>query len=185
MRKNLIVLIVFSFFIVSFSATIRPIVLMHGITADAASMDTVVSWIKKDYPEVYIHNMEIGDGFWSSIFMDINKQVESFAETVAKDPKLKDGFNLIGYSQGGLITRAYIERYNNPPVHNYLSLLGPHQGVYGTPEFNSICPDTMCPWLDEFVDYLLNQTIIDAAFQEKVTFASYWRDPFHCKSFVN
>lgn len=86
--------------------------------------------------------------------MEMNKQVEEFAKTVKSDPALKDGFNLIGtlefvqslivfagYSQGGLITRAYIERYNDPPVYNYISWVGPHQGIYGDPLINNWCPN--------------------------------------------
>mgnify|MGYP005849249165 CR=1 FL=1 len=64
-----------------------------------------------------------------SLEIYINEQVDIFARAVQADPNLKDGFNLIGHSQGGLITRAYIERYNNPPVYNYISWAGPHFGV--------------------------------------------------------
>ena len=56
---------------------------------------------------------------------------------------------------GGLIARAYVTRYNNPPVHNLVSLAGPQDGVYGVPDFNALCPDRDCPWLDELVRILL------------------------------
>jgi palmitoyl-protein thioesterase len=32
--------------------------------------------------------------------MDINKQVEQACTMIKEDPKLKDGFNAIGFSQG-------------------------------------------------------------------------------------
>jgi palmitoyl-protein thioesterase len=51
--------------------------------------------------------------------------VDEFAATVRADPQLAKGFNLIGHSQGGLIARAYIERYNDPPVHNFITWATP------------------------------------------------------------
>ncbi len=48
-----------------------------------------------------------------------------FAAVVQSDPKLSKGFHAVGLSQGGLIVRAYVELYNNPPVVNLLSLCGP------------------------------------------------------------
>jgi palmitoyl-protein thioesterase len=60
--------------------------------------------------------------------------VDEFARVVRSDPRLAKGFNLIGHSQGGLISRAYIERYNDPPVHNFITWATPHGGQYGVPE---------------------------------------------------
>jgi pimeloyl-ACP methyl ester carboxylesterase len=54
----------------------------------------------------------------------LNEQIDTFAAIVRSDPKLANGFNMIGHSQGGLITRAYVERYNNPPVYNLISWAG-------------------------------------------------------------
>ena len=70
--------------------------------------------------------------------MDINKQVELVAAQVAADPLLANGFDLIGHSQGGLLARAYIERFNKPPVRRFVSLAGPQQGVFGVPDFNAL-----------------------------------------------
>ena len=58
-------------------------------------------FIKEDFPGIYVHNVEIGNGRADSLFMNINKQVEQFAQHVKSDPKLRNGFNLIGHSQGG------------------------------------------------------------------------------------
>ncbi|MDR3738002.1 MAG: hypothetical protein P4L40_03190 [Terracidiphilus sp.] len=51
-------------------------------------------------------------------------QVDQFAAAVRADPKLADGFNVVGLSQGGLIVRAYVEQYNDPPVYNLVSICG-------------------------------------------------------------
>ena len=48
---------------------------------------------------MYIKNVEVGNGYEDSVFMDMNDQVDCFAKKVLNDTNLKDGFNLIGYSQ--------------------------------------------------------------------------------------
>ena len=40
---------------------------------------------------MYIKNIEIGNGYWDTFFLDINLQVESLAKQVAEDPNLKNG----------------------------------------------------------------------------------------------
>ncbi len=50
---------------------------------------------------------------------------------LASDPNLKDGFNAVGFSQGGQFLRAYVERCNNPPVHNLITFGGQHMGMSG------------------------------------------------------
>jgi len=103
---------------------------------------------------------------------------------VQSDPNLKSGFNLIGHSQGALISRAYIERYNNPPVFNYISWVGPHGGVYGTPAVNQLCPDQDCPWLNDLFDSILEGQWTDQWLQKYITFATYWKDPFEFNEYL-
>lgn len=45
------------------AAARNPVVLMHGIGANASSMDHVVKWINAAYPDIYVKNVEIGDGY--------------------------------------------------------------------------------------------------------------------------
>jgi len=152
---------------------------MHGLMAGAEAMSHAQQWIEQDFPGIYTFNVEIGDGTMDSLFMDINLQVEQFALSVQNDSKLKDGFNLVCHSQGGLICRAYIERYNNPPVYNYLSWAGPQDGVFGVPDLNYLCPDDYCPWLDYLMDIVEEGGWVSQEFQSKMSFASYWKDPFN------
>jgi len=166
------------------AARYRPVVLMHGLGADASTMETIGDWIRYDYPGIYILNVEIGNGGKDSLEMNINHQIDLFAQAVQSDIHLKDGFNLIGWSQGGLVTRAYVERYNNPPVHNLISYAGPQDGVYGTPEINALCPDKSCPWLDEVMDLLLTGKSPTKLLQEHVSFAAYWKSPFDYEGYL-
>jgi palmitoyl-protein thioesterase len=159
----------------------RPVALMHGLDASAESMNGVEQWVKADFPGIYTHNIEVGNGKDDSWFMPIDKQVQAFAKVVQQDPNLAKGFNLICHSQGGMLGRAYIERYNNPPVHNLITWSSPHAGVYGVPDFNAICPDQDCPWLDEIMSALMEGKA--DVLQDHVAFAAYWRDPMNVTAF--
>lgn len=151
----------------------RPVVLMHGIKTSASVMDPVVSWIQADYPGIYVKNVEIGDGTLDSMFLDLNIQVDQFAEKMRNDSKLANGFNLVGYSQGGLITRGYVQRYNDPPVYNYITWSGPHGGQFGVPYVNI-----------EILDYIVDVAWDNPLVQESITFAEYWRDPYHLEEYA-
>jgi len=137
-------------------------------------------WIEADFPGIYTATIEIGNGREDSLLFNMNKQVDEFARQVAQDPKLAQGFNVIGHSQGGLIIRGYVARYNSPPVHNMISWAGPQDGVYGVPDFNSLCPDHLCPWLDELATYLSDGSWADKVVQEHFSFTNYWKPPMVC-----
>jgi len=124
---------------------------------------------------------EVGNGKMDSWFMPINKQVEEFAKVVKSDPNLAKGFNIICHSQGGMLARAYIERYNNPPVYNFITWSSPHAGVYGVPDFNVLCPDKDCPWLNEIMSALMEGKA--DVLQDVIAFAAYWRDPINVTAF--
>lgn len=47
--------------------------------------------------------------------------------------ELKDGFNAVGFSQGGQFLRAYIQRCNDPPIHNLVTVGSQHGGVSDIP----------------------------------------------------
>lgn len=157
--------------------TYRPVVLMHGLDASASAMSRVLQWVEADFPGIHVNNVEVGNGKTDSWFMPIEKQVctlrrggiggaqllgqqltrivlirgaiqvEAFAAAVRADPALANGFNLICHSQGGMLGRAYIAKFNTPPVHNFITWSSPHAGVYGVPDFNAICPDKVYPRL--------------------------------------
>lgn len=62
--------------------------------------------MEKEIPGVYVLSLEIGGDlvrdFESGYFIHPNKQVEEVCDTISKNTKLSNGFNAIGFSQGGL-----------------------------------------------------------------------------------
>jgi len=111
--------------------------------------------------------------------MSLDDSVDDFAAQVRADPKLKNGFNAIGISQGAILTRAYIHKYNDPPVKAFLSIHGIPVGVAGLPKcFQQGKPlGLVCRAVDEVLsDLAYNPTIQGFAFP-----ADEFRDPFKTK----
>ena len=98
------------------------------------------------------HLIDTINGF----FMTMDENVDVFAANIKKDPKLANGFNAVGFSQGNSIIRGYIHKYNNPPVKTFLSVHGTVMGVAGFPNCN---PDGLlapvCRRLDNELGMLL------------------------------
>lgn len=70
----------------------------------AFSLGIFKFFLEKQIPGVYVHSLRIGNStiedLENSYFMYSNKQVNYACKKIANDPKLKGGFNAIGFSQG-------------------------------------------------------------------------------------
>jgi len=164
-----------------------PIVMWHGMgdsCCNPLSLGSFRQFLEKEIPEVYVLSLQIGKNMAedteNGFFLNVNRQVSQVCEQLANDPKLKDGYNSVGFSQGGQFLRGYVQRYNDPPVYNLITMGGQHQGVFGYPN----CPAlnvTMCEELRRLITYGAYEPEI----QEHVVQAEYWQDPFHQDEYVN
>jgi len=139
--------------------------------------------IEGKLPGIYVHSMEIGanviEDEANGFLMNCNKQIEYAHRQIANDSNLAKGFNAIGFSQGSQFLRAYVERFNDPPVYNLISIGGQHQGVFGFPN----CPganETLCGYLRDFI----NIGAYDPFVQEHSTQCGYWQDPFNEEEYL-
>lgn len=109
--------------------------------------------IKEIHPGLFVHSIYIDEdneadqkaGFvrilMSPLYVpdaprqygNVNQQLELVAEQLSHVDELSAGFDTIGFSQGGQFLRAYVERYNNPPVHNLITFGSQHMGVSDLP----------------------------------------------------
>eukprot|EP00005_Dracoamoeba_jomungandri_P001287 CAMPEP_0174252088 /NCGR_PEP_ID=MMETSP0439-20130205/1713_1 /TAXON_ID=0 /ORGANISM="Stereomyxa ramosa, Strain Chinc5" /LENGTH=300 /DNA_ID=CAMNT_0015332581 /DNA_START=34 /DNA_END=936 /DNA_ORIENTATION=+ len=164
---------------VSFSFCYTPVVLMHGINDDAGSMEHAKELIESKLPGVYVRALEIGDGKFDSIFWSSNHQVKKMCSLLQDDKNLTGKkINLIGFSQGGILSRGYLEKCNDPPVKNFISWVAPQMGVFGVPEVGHI------KYLNWTLDEIADLFIYDKFFQDLLSFAGYWRDPYDLKKYA-
>ncbi|CAL5984928.1 Palmitoyl-protein_thioesterase [Hexamita inflata] len=159
-----------------------PIVLMHGILEDGNAMMNASKWLKQEIPGLYVKICDVGIGKERSIFTSVEDQLAEFVICVNNDPQLKDGFIGLGFSQGGLVVRGYLERYNHImfPMLRFIGLASPLAG-----EFCGVQSD--CLFILQFPDWL-NELINNIEFSdfmfEHFSITSYWRDPYHLQSYL-
>jgi len=162
-----------------------PTVLWHGM-GDTCCYSFSMGRIGKivtNYTKNYVHSIMVGNNIeedeFNGFFMNINEQVDDVCKQLKADPKLQNGFNAVGFSQGSQFLRAYIQRCNDPPVTNLITLGGQHMGVFGLPK----CPGpngTLCEMLREAIDI----GVYDYFIQGYVTQAEYWQDPLNYAEFL-
>ncbi len=156
-----------------------PVIQMHGMgdfANDPFGMVPLAKSVSQELNGTYVLNVQIGPNSLADILngflMNLDDQVDYFANVVKSDPHLVNGFNAIGYSQGNLLIRGYIERYNNPPVYNFISMHGPLSGVAAFPGCS--LDKTFCRAFSELLGALAYYPTI----QDHLTQANYFRDPY-------
>ena len=140
-----------------------PIVVLHGIDSSSQDLAPFSSWLAETFSQPVI-NLEIANGKRDSVFMSMSQQVKELCETIYSYEELKNGFNFIGMSQGGLLARGYVERCNDYPVANLITLVSPHGGIY-------------------FPNNKIN--MYDNLIQQHFSVAGYWRDPTNIVLYLN
>ncbi len=141
-------------------ASLRPIVVLHGIASSATDTKNFSDWISVTFDRV-VFNIEIGSGYITSIFTPMTFQTEVLCETIYEIDELSDGFDFIGISQGGLLARAYVETCNKYPVRNLITLVSPHGGITHNEAFPPI---------------MTNGYMYEDFAQSYLSFSGYWRN---------
>ena len=154
----LLAYILFSAFFMSFcnfTCSNYPIAVLHGIASEAQNMEFLSQWMRDKF-NVTVFNLEIGNGYKTSLFMPPSQQLDQLCKTIYNISELANGFNFLGMSQGGLLARGYAEQCNKYPVINLITLVSPHGGVFE-------------------LTYKIN--LYNQFYQDHLSFAGYWRDP--------
>ena len=124
--------------------------------------------------EYMVYNMEIGNGELTSIFMDINEQCRIFSDNIKNLNITEDKINIIGFSQGGLIARCYVEKYSQIiGVHTLITIATPHMGIYNN--YDIIPPVIKYYWknpyeyleTNKFILFLNNEQVHDNSIDYK------------------
>ncbi|XP_076361549.1 palmitoyl-protein thioesterase 1 [Tachypleus tridentatus] len=162
-----------------------PVVIWHGMgdsCCNPLSMGSIKTFLEKNIPGVYVNSLMIGNNIIedteNGFFMNSNKQVTLVCEKLMSDPKLENGYNAIGFSQGGQFLRAVAQRCPTPSMVNLVTFGGQHQGVYGFPR----CPgdnSTIC----DYIRKLLNYGAYIGWIQSYLVQAQYWHDPLNEKEY--
>lgn len=173
------------FLIVNPSDGSLPLVCWHGIEYDSRNCDIPVRVAKEAIPDLYAVKVQIGESYEldkaNSVLMRTSDQVSYVCDMIRSDPRLSDGYNGLGISQGGLLMRGVLQRCPDPPMRNLITYGSPHQGVFGVP---SCVPWSNSYELCELVRQLLSLGAYEPWIQDLVAPAQYWHDPFNQTNFL-
>ncbi|GMS90856.1 hypothetical protein PENTCL1PPCAC_13031, partial [Pristionchus entomophagus] len=160
------------------AGTPTPVVIWHGMgdtCCQSDSMHGLVQRVKDMIPGVYVYSVALDkdpeEDRHMSYVANMNEQVQRVCDWIAADPKLQNGYNAMGASQGSQFLRAVAQRCPYPRMKSLMTFGGQHQGVYGWPGCYGDTPE--CDDLRfvfdgmAYVPYLQN-TIVQA---------QYYHDP--------
>jgi hypothetical protein len=122
----------------STSSSQLPSVLAHGMgdscfNGGMKSITSKVSTMTNSYATCIPTGDNQHDDTINGYFLSMDASIEIFANKVKADPKLQNGFNAVGFSQGNNVIRGYIARHNDPPVNTFISVNGVNGGVGAVP----------------------------------------------------
>ncbi|KAF8978570.1 hypothetical protein BGZ46_006333 [Entomortierella lignicola] len=166
------------------AAAQRPVVFYHGMgdSAHSKGMLELFDSIKEIAPEIYIHSIYLAatekDDQQASFFGNVNTQIETVCQQLKEIEELKDGFNAVGFSQGGQFLRAYIQRCNDPPVHNLITVGSQHGGVSDIP--GCIQADVSC----RLMRSIARGGVYSGYVRDHVVQAQYYKDPRNLQTYL-
>jgi len=82
---------------------------LHTLTGDSCcnpnSLGRIKDMVEKEVPGIYVNSIQIGDDakedMLNGFFMNVNDQITEVCANLSVDPELQNGFNAMGFSQGG------------------------------------------------------------------------------------
>ncbi|GME94070.1 unnamed protein product [[Candida] boidinii] len=160
-----------------------PIVLWHGMgdNYNSSSIQKVEDIIRLEVPGVYIHSIYLDEDEsqdqQSSFFGKVMDQITQVCEQLQNVTELSEGFNAMGFSQGGLFLRAAME-ICGLKINNLVTYGSPHNGVSDLPP----CKDT--DWLCKRRNFFLKSQVFNPKVQNKVVQAQYFRDPYNWEQYL-
>ena len=137
----------FLIFLFSFSLSIYPILLIHGIGNYCTKRDTsyIINKLSSSL-NTSVECIEIGNGFFSSWFQNFENQAEELCSKLKVHPTFQDKFSIMGISQGTLLGRYLIQKCDiKGKIINYLSFDGPQQGIGNIPKLTC---GIVCDWIN-------------------------------------
>ena len=139
-------------------------------------MKQIAELAEEANPGTFVYPVQLGQDANSdrtaSFYGNVTSQLDDVCEALASHPILSTApaVDAIGFSQGGVFLRGYVERCNFPPVRNLVTFGSPHAGIS---EFKD-CGVT--DWLCKGAMALLRFNTWSGFVQGKLVPAQYFRD---------
>jgi len=148
----------------------KPVVCMHGFTGTYLEFNQFIEELHRISPDHPVFALNV-DNKWASlkrIQTLVDDATKALNDVIAQNQELfRDGFILIGHSQGGIVTRAMLEQ-NKYNVTKYISLAGVQSGFFG---------DCGIWFTKNLTCEHVTDLMYTKAMQYTFSAAGYWRTP--------
>lgn len=156
-------------FVIVASAANLPTVVWHGL-GDSADSEGILSLLDLLSNHTSSPAYAISTGPRDSSFVgNVNLQLADVCTSLKANSDLQDGFNAIGFSQGGQFLRAYVERCNDPPLKNLMTWGSQHSGIVQVP-----CSSDSSP-LCQSSRFFVRNNAFSSFVQNRIVPAQYYR----------
>ncbi len=158
-----------------------PVVVWHGMGDyyNSESISLVNETLHKYIPDLEFYSIYIKEDSRqdqkASIVGDCMTQIQGVCEQLQNREELKQGFNALGFSQGGLFLRA-AQEICDLPINNLITFGSPHNGFTDLPP----CDDWLCQKRNEF----LKGRLYDPRIQNSMVQAQYYRDIYNFDDYI-
>ena len=164
----------------------HPLVIWHGLgdSAHSEGIESFMSQLKEAFPGLYVHSVtqdasNDSEDRRQGFFGHVNDQVQKACEHLASIDELRNGFDAIGFSQGGQFLRAYVQRCNAPKVRNLVTFGSQHMGIADLPACGPA--DLLC----RVAEAALRGGIYTDYAQSHLVSAQYYRNPKDPRAFAS
>ncbi|CAD6577006.1 MAG: hypothetical protein TREMPRED_001838 [Tremellales sp. Tagirdzhanova-0007] len=115
----------------------RPLVIWHGL-GDTSLSDGIQSFIDDVHaihPGIFVYSVQVplngslDEQRRAGFYGDAEEQGQRGCEQISTIPELRDGFDAMGFSQGGLFLRQYAQYCSGPSIRNLITFGTPHYGI--------------------------------------------------------
>uniref|UniRef100_A0A1B6MNE8 palmitoyl-CoA hydrolase n=1 Tax=Graphocephala atropunctata TaxID=36148 RepID=A0A1B6MNE8_9HEMI len=147
----------------------KPVVLVHGILTNYSTISDLADRIIQVHPGTIVYIINQYGGLFS--LEPMWRQVKNIGDEILQICAIHpDGIHLIGYSQGGLIARGFLEKFPFHNVETFISLSSPQAGEYGTKFLHIFYPNRALKEAYELFYSRMGQL---------TSVGNYWNDPYH------
>eukprot|EP00884_Botryococcus_braunii_P007153 jgi/Botrbrau1/16439/Bobra.0142s0035.1 len=170
-----------------------PVVLWHGMGDSCCgnhSIGAVAERIRHALPGTFVYSIATGasefEDIYSTYIGNVNIQVTKVCNLLQNISELRNGFNAVGFSQGGQFLRAVVQRcqHSGLKVHTLVTLGGQHQGIMNVPECwepsVNATPTSVCKAMQEALAYGAYLPWI----RDNIIQAQYFKDPYNLPSYL-
>jgi palmitoyl-protein thioesterase len=154
-----------------------PVILWHGLGDNYAAdgINDVAALIEETHPGTFVYPIRLAEdpsGDRSASFLgNTSEQIAKACADIAAHPILSTApaIDALGFSQGGLFLRGYVERCNTPPVRSLVTFGSPHNGIA------DYAPCGTTDWLCKGAMALLHTNTWSSFVQSRLVPAQYYR----------